>query len=79
MLIPQSNFLHLFFLPMVHLYPIPDAEGLAKTKDFYLNRLGTTITDAEAYEVLNSVMRFLYLQTLPSEAIPEEPELKKQN
>lgn len=58
---------------MVHLYPMPDAEGLAKTKDFYLNQLGRTITDAEAYEVLNSVMRFLYLQSLPPEVMPEEP------
>ena len=59
---------------MVHLYPTPDAEGLAKTKDFYLNQFGKTLTEEEAYEVLNSVMRFLYLKSLPPDVLPEEPE-----
>lgn len=59
---------------MVHLYPQPDAQGLAKTKEFYFNRLGRTLTDEEAYEALNSVMRFLYLQSLPPDVLPEEPD-----
>ncbi len=52
---------------MVHLYPVPDAEGIAKTKAFYLNRVGRTLTDEEAYAILNSVMHFLYLRSLPDE------------
>jgi len=59
---------------MVHLYPQPDAQGLAKTKDFYLNRFGKTLTDEEAHEVLSAVMRFLYLQSLPPEIVPQEPD-----
>ena len=58
---------------MVHLYPQPDAQGLAKTKDFYLNRLGRTLSDEEAHEVLSALMRFLYLQSLPPDAVPQEP------
>jgi len=57
---------------MVHLYPQPDAQGIAKTKDFYLNRLGKTLTDKEAHEVLSAVMCFLYLQSLPPDIVPQE-------
>jgi len=57
---------------MVHLYPVPDAEGLAKTKTFYLNRFGKALSDQEAYDILSSVMRFLYLQSLPPDVLPEE-------
>jgi len=64
---------------MVHLYPQPDAQGLAKTKDFYLNRLGRTLSDEEAYEVLSAVMSFLYLQTLPADAVPQEPDTQEQD
>ena len=46
---------------MLHHYPTPDAEGIDKTKELYLNRFGKTLTDEEAYEVLNTVMRLLYL------------------
>ena len=46
---------------MLHHYPTPDAEGLAKTKELYLNQCSRELTDEEAYEVLSQVMRFLYL------------------
>jgi hypothetical protein len=67
-LVPITFTFHsLLFVPMVHLYPVPDAEGIAKSKDFYLNRVGRTLTDEESYAVLNSVMHFLYLRSLPDE------------
>jgi hypothetical protein len=59
---------------MVHLYPTPTAEGLAKTKAFYWNRFTKQLTDEEAYEVLNSVMRYLYLINLPCSPTPSTPE-----
>lgn len=46
---------------MQHLYPIPDPEGLAKTQELFLNRHGVTLSNEEAYEVLNRVMRYLFL------------------
>ena len=50
---------------MVHLYPTPDATGIAKTREYYMNQFGRTITDEEAYEILNSVMHFLFLINQP--------------
>jgi len=45
---------------MTDLYPIPDAEGIAKTKEIYLNRFGKSLTDEQAAEILGRVMRFLF-------------------
>lgn len=46
---------------MDYLLPIPDAEGIAKTKEIYLNQFGMTITDEQAGDILGRVMRYLYL------------------
>ena len=64
---------------MLHHYPTPDAEGIAKTKDLYLNQYGKTLTEEEAYQILFAVMRFLYLINNPLEeppcsATPSTPE-----
>ena len=59
---------------MLHHYPTPDAEGLAKTKELYLNQFGKTLTDEEAYQILYSVMRFLYLINNPCCTTPSTPE-----
>ena len=50
---------------MLHLYPTPSAEGIAKIKQLYLNRFAKAITDEEAYEILYSLMRYVYLMTHP--------------
>lgn len=44
------------FLP-----PLPDSEGIAKTKQLYLKKYGKVIDDGEAEEILGKVMRYLYL------------------
>ena len=44
--------------------PLPDSEGLAKTKELYLNRFASTLDDEEAGLVLGSVMAFLYQVSL---------------
>jgi len=46
---------------MTFLAPIPDAEGIAKTQEMYLNRFGISLTAEQAAEILGRVMRFLYL------------------
>lgn len=57
-------------------FPQPDAQGIAETKELYFNKLGRTLTDAEAAEALGRVMRYLFLQFSPcssTESIPESP------
>ncbi len=48
----------LALMPLLH--PTPDAQGIAKTQEFYRSRYGKTLTEAEAAEALGAVMRFLY-------------------
>jgi hypothetical protein len=43
------------------LLPLADEEGIAATKDLYLKRLGRTLTDAEAADVLQRLMTIMYL------------------
>lgn len=43
---------------MIHLYPIPDAEGLEKTKEFCREKLGRELTDG-GLRGSDSVMRFV--------------------
>jgi hypothetical protein len=56
------------------MHPTPDAEGIAKTKELYLNRFGKAITDEQAHRVLGSVMRFIYLINQPCSDTPSTPE-----
>ena len=46
---------------MHQLLPLPDEEGIRKTKELYKNKFGQDITDEEAMDVLGRIMRFLYL------------------
>lgn len=46
---------------MIYLLPVPDAQGIAKTRELYLNRFGTEIDEEQAADVLGRVMRLLYL------------------
>lgn len=46
-------------------FPQPDAEGIAKTQEVYLNKVGHALTEAEAREVLSRVMRYLYVLNFP--------------
>lgn len=63
---------------MNYLLPLPDAEGIAKTKEMYLNRFGKVITDDQAADILGRIMRFLYLtselcsDTLSTPASPKK-------
>lgn len=57
-------------------FPQPDAEGIAKTQELYLNKVGKTLTEGEAREVLSRVMRYLFLLNFPcsdTESTPENP------
>lgn len=45
---------------MMQLVPIPDAQGIAKLQELYLNRFGKRISDEETAEVLGRLMRYLY-------------------
>jgi len=57
-------------------FPQPDAEGIAKTQELYLNKCGKIISESEAREVLSRVMRYLYVLNFPcfdTESTPESP------
>jgi hypothetical protein len=43
------------------LLPVPDVDGIAKTKQIVFNRTGHTPTDEEAAKLLGGAMRYLYL------------------
>ncbi len=43
------------------LLPLPDAEGIAKTKKLYLDRFGMKLSDEQAADVLGRVMRYISL------------------
>jgi len=60
---------------MVHLYPTPTAKGIAKTKEFYLNQFGRAIDDQQAFEILNPIIRYLYLINIPCSPTPSMPAL----
>lgn len=62
---------------MSYLIPLPDSEGIAKTQELYLNRLGISLTEEEAAEVLSRVMRFLYLTSELCSDTPSTPENPK--
>jgi hypothetical protein len=65
---------------MDYLSPIPDPEGIAKTKDLYLNRFGMALTDEQAADVLGRAMRFIYLTSKlcsPMLSMPENPKKMK--
>ena len=57
-------------------FPQPDAAGIAKTQELYLNKVGHALTEAEAREVLSRVMRYLYVLNFPcfyTDSTPENP------
>ena len=58
---------------MSYLLPLPDAEGIAKTKELYLNRLGVQLTDHQAADLLGRIMRFLYLTSELCSDTPSTP------
>ena len=65
---------------MAKLFPIADAQGIAKVKELYLNRVGRTLSDEEAAEVLTLVMRFIYLTSgacFDMDSTPENPKKTK--
>lgn len=43
------------------LFPTPDAEGIARTKEIVFNKCGKSISDEEAAQLLGGLMRYLYL------------------
>lgn len=43
------------------LLPVPDAEGIAKTKEIVFNRSGCALSDEEASRLLGGLMSYLYL------------------
>lgn len=55
-------------------FPQPDAEGIAKTQELYLNKCGKHISEGEAREVLSRMMRYLYVLNFPCSATPSTPE-----
>src|SRR5690349_5340487 len=55
---------------MSYLLPTPDEEGIAKTQELYLNRIGKTLTNEEAAEVLGRAMRYLFLINHPCSTSP---------
>ena len=59
---------------MNSLYPLPDNDAIAKTKELYLNQLNIELTDEQAAEVLSRVMRFVYLTSELCSATPSTPE-----
>ena len=57
-------------------FPQPDAEGIARVQEIYLNKCGKAISEADAREVLSRVMRYLYLLNFTcstTESTPENP------
>lgn len=56
------------------LMPVPDAQGIRETKEAYKKNLGKDLSDAEAYEVLGRVMRYLFLINNPCFDMPSMPE-----
>ena len=52
------------------LLPLPDPEGIRKTRQPYKEKFGRDITDEEAMDILGRVMRFIYLTS--SAANPPE-------
>ena len=57
--------------------PLPDPEGIRKTKQLYKEKFGRDITDEEAMDVLGRTMRFLYLTS--SAANPPEERKEDQD
>ena len=58
------------------MFPQPDAEGIARVQEIYLNKCDKAISEAEAREVLSRVMRYLYLLNFicsATESTPENP------
>lgn len=58
------------------IFPQPDAEGIAETQKLYFNKVGRSILESEASEVLGRVMRYLFLLNMPcsnTESTPENP------
>lgn len=58
------------------IFPQPDAEGIARVQEIYLNKCDKAINEAEAREVLSRVMRYLYLLNFTcstTESTPENP------
>lgn len=63
---------------MHYLFPQPDAEGIAKMKDLYLNRFDKELTDEQAAEILARIMRVLYVTSdLCSDTLSTPANLKK--
>jgi hypothetical protein len=53
------------------LLPIPDTEGIAKTKQIVFNRTGHTPSDEEATRLLGGLMTYLYLLRRLDEQLQE--------
>lgn len=52
----------------------PSPERLAEVQKLYLTELEQEITEAEAREVLTSIMQFIYLTYGPCTTTPSTPE-----
>jgi len=48
---------------MSYLLPLPDPEGVAQTKELFLNKYGKAISDEQAADILGRVMKYIYLTT----------------
>ena len=51
---------------MSYACPVPDPEGIEKTKELYLKKYGMILSDRDASEVLALVIRHLFLTQIPS-------------
>ncbi|MCC6687208.1 MAG: hypothetical protein IT205_09495 [Fimbriimonadaceae bacterium] len=63
------------------MFPHPDAEGIARVQEIYLNKCDKAISEAEAREILSRVMRYLYLLNFTcstTESTPENPTMTAQ-
>lgn len=57
-----------------YVFPQPDAEGIARVQEIYLNKCDKTLSEAEAREVLSRVMRYLYLLNFTCSTTVSTPE-----
>ena len=64
---------------MTDLLPTPDAEGIAKVKELYLNRFGISLTDEQADDALGRIMRYIYLLAELCSATASTPENPTKN
>lgn len=59
-------------LPPTLGYPMPSPQALDKLHQIHLNRVGTPLTHPQAQEVLERLLRFVYLLNLPEASALKE-------